>query len=117
MNPFRPRLNANHHHHRARLNLDRLPGDMDRHVERSADGSVDRRLRLTQMPAIRLRLDRRQDVERFMMNMRILLQRQRANFNLGAGDGVYVWNWHEPPMATGLMGEGDGEGYFLYGGS
>ncbi|XP_016980096.1 uncharacterized protein LOC108045322 [Drosophila rhopaloa] len=98
MNPFRPRHSANHRDH---LDLDL---NLDRSMER-------RRLRIAQLPAIRLRPVHQPDVERFMLNMRVLLQRHRNYFDLGAGDGLYVWNWREHPMATGQMGEGDGDGY------
>ncbi|XP_043660130.1 uncharacterized protein LOC122624557 [Drosophila teissieri] len=106
MNPFRPNQGPNF---RIRLNLDRMPGEIERIMQRSINRSADRR-RITQMPQIRLRVGHQRDVDRFMLNMRILLQRQRTDFNLGAGDSIDVWNWREPSLPTGLMGEGDGDG-------
>ncbi|XP_017045904.1 serine/threonine-protein kinase fray2 [Drosophila ficusphila] len=138
MNPFRARQSVNHRFRLTLDRLPGEP--LDRSVDRSMDRSMDRitdrlterlrdRLQERMMDRQRdrrfvdrvdradrsterrrLRLDHQPDVERFMFNMRILLQRHRANFNRGAGDGVDVWNWREPPRATGLMGEGDGYG-------
>ncbi|EDV45787.1 uncharacterized protein LOC6551159 [Drosophila erecta] len=107
MNPFRPHQGPNF---RIRLNFDRMPGQIERIIQRSINRSADRR-RITQMPAIRLRIDHHRDVDRFLLNLRILLQRRRTDFNLGAGDSIDVWNWREPSLPTGLMGDGDGDGY------
>ncbi|XP_017002208.2 uncharacterized protein [Drosophila takahashii] len=113
MNPFRPRLNANH-----RLNLERgtnIPGEMERRQERSVDGSVDdsveRQLRLTPRPVIRLVRDHQIDVERFVFNMNNLMDLQRENMRRGAGDGVYVWNMRPILNYNGQLGEGDNDHY------
>ncbi|XP_017064557.1 uncharacterized protein LOC108103539 [Drosophila eugracilis] len=113
MNPFRPRhaTNRNYQQLRDHLILNRLPNEVDAQMEQSMVRALERRLRVTQMPGNRLRLDHQPDVERFMVNLRIVLRRQRSLINQGAGDGGYLWNIRDRPIYTGKMGEGDGLGY------
>ncbi|EDW53191.1 uncharacterized protein LOC6612524 [Drosophila sechellia] len=102
MNPFRPNPGQSF---RIRLNMDRVRGEEERIMERSPDGGA-----ITQIPPIQLRIDHQRDVNRFMINMRVLLHRRRTELNTGAGDSIFVWSWREPPTPTGLMGEGDADG-------
>lgn len=110
MNPFRPNPGQSF---RIRLNMDRVPGEEERNIQPSTDER-----RITQIPPIQLRIDHQRDVNRFMINMRVMLHRRRTELNMGGGDSIGVWNWREPPMPSGLIGEGDcdGGGYGNYAG-
>ncbi|XP_017851323.1 uncharacterized protein LOC108606010 [Drosophila busckii] len=47
------------------------------------------------------------EVERFVQNLRIILQRQRVHFDVGDGDGNHVWSWASPARLQDQDGGGD----------
>ncbi|EDW86337.2 uncharacterized protein Dwil_GK17555 [Drosophila willistoni] len=49
------------------------------------------------------------NMERFMLSVRIILQRQTVHFDIGGGDGILVWSWRRPSPPTGQLGQGDGD--------